>query len=166
MTNDEDFLMENTYDILSVVCENIGDISSLVNVSHTCKIMKDCAINTTFYKEKKQEKANNDLCANIEVLVISKILKNMKGEDDSKVVMEINEKKKKLNKGCLKRLASIIHDDYCDYCYGTMTDQYIAVDKSPIIKELIVEIDPDYEIFMDNWWIDDEEQTDDMYGDD
>lgn len=148
--------MENTDDILKVICENIGDISSLVNVSSTCKIMKDCAISTTLYKEKKQEKDNFDLCDKIDDLVVSKIIKNRKNEDDSEIVMAINEEKKKLNKGCLWILANMIHDDYCDYANSRDALYYqYAFKRSPILKEMILEIDADYKIYMDNWWMDD-----------
>lgn len=152
-------LMQKPDDILKVICENIGDISSLINVSYTCKIMKESVVSTTLYKEKKQEKYNFDLCYNIDDLVVSKILKNMRNEDYSDIMMTINEEKKKLNKGCLETLANIIHNDYCDYVHSNHPrDHYIAFEKSPIIKDMIVEIDADYKIYMDNWWIDDNEE--------
>ena len=121
--------MESSDDILKVICENIGDISSLVNLSYTCKIMRDSVINTTLYKEKKQEKENSDLCWKIDDLLIDKIVKQnhwddppwrtrlfrLKKADVSDIEMMIDEEKKKLNNGCLKTLELIIDGDYCDW---------------------------------------------------
>lgn len=187
--------MESSDDILKVICENIGDISSLVNLSYTCKIMRDSVINTTLYKEKKQEKENSDLCRKIDDLLIDKIVKQnhwddplwrtrlfrLKKADVSDIEMMIDEEKKKLNKGCLKTLELIIDGDYCDWQHSrNPNERLLAEAKSPLIKEMIIEIDADYKIRewwsddfeehvdyeIDNWWYDDFEEQSDDYDED
>lgn len=137
-------------DIITIIIDNINEIPALINIANANKKLRDIAINTRLYKEEKKKRENVKLCDKIEDIIIEKIFKKI---EDSEYITIMNELKKGLNIGCVIYLADIIHNDYVYYCHDRYyTCQYVAIQKSEIISDIIKEFDKNYKIYMDNWW--------------